>query len=447
MRHDGAVSDADRPTAAARRATPRPEERVRRLLHPHRRTVVRVLVATVVVIAVLATVGGAIRSLRADGRAPIDPADVDRLQADLIADLGSGAVRGSPPTGRPVREHRRRHDEDRPGLCVRVALGGRHAVDAGLLGLPLLEPVLGRTLRNGPARRGRRRPAVGADALDGRVFTGSSSGLVYAFATDCATPSCEPEWAGEAGEGVVSQPAVNDDFVYVTSDRLYAFPSGCGTDDRICSPAWSADIPGRPSAGRARPRRRRGRGHVVGSGRQRLRVPGGLLGAVPAAVDRRAHRVSPAVPPCGRHRLRDRRGQLLAFPASCEATCSAPVDGTFTATTTVGAGSASSAPSAVGRPRRIVGGQGGTLWVFPATCEEPTCDPCDRSTSRRPRCCVPSSRDGVVYVATIDGTLYAVIRRLQPGAGARAIDRGRVAVGRDRRRRLAGHRRGPRATR
>ena len=43
------------------------------------------------------------------------------------------------------------------------------------------------------------------------------------------------------------RPGVNDDFVYVTSDRLYAFPAACGSADRTCLPAWTAPLPDAPT--------------------------------------------------------------------------------------------------------------------------------------------------------------------------------------------------------
>jgi outer membrane protein assembly factor BamB len=377
-------------------------------------------VAIVIAIAVLASVGGAIRSLRADGRPAIQPDDVDELQADWVARPGSGAVTGLATEGDALYA-----STDEGLLKLDLACSDAAASSASPSGtatasdstaVPTISPSPG----SASAPRGSDAPCAALwralipggplsapVVFDGRVFAGSSSGLVYAFPTDCADTLCEPEWVGVAGDGVVSRPAVNDDFVYVTSDRLYAFPSGCGTDDRICSPVWSADIPGRPSSGSPAV----GGGLVVVSST----AAGGSVYAFPAVCSARCEPVWAATTSGepGGVSLSDGTayvaagGRLLAFPMSCQATCDPAWTGSFTSTASLGPGAADP-PSPQG-DRVYVGADDGTLWVFPATCDEHACDPVrsfDVATSRLWR---PMVQGGVVYTTAADGSLHAVI--------------------------------------
>lgn len=360
--------------------------------------------ASVVTIAVLATVGGVIRSLRADGRPPIRPDDVDELQADWVADLGSDAITGLATDGAGVFA----------------------STDAGLARLdPQCANPAGTSPTSSPSAT-TASPASAGDfcaptwegivhgaplsapvVFDDRVFAGSSSGLVYAFPTDCPAPQCEPEWVGEAGDVPVSQPAVNDDFVYVTSDRLYAFPSGCGTDDRVCTPVWTADIPGTPSGGPP----------VIGGGLVVVTssAAGGSVYAFPAVCSVRCEPVWAATTsgePGGAALLGGSAyvaagGRLLAFDLSCQGACSPTWSGSFLTGGAVGSGAAD-APSAQG-DLVFVGADDGTLWVFPASCPESSCDPARSFDVAETTLWRPSSQGGVIYLTSADGVLHAVI--------------------------------------
>jgi outer membrane protein assembly factor BamB len=48
-------------------------------------------------------------------------------------------------------------------------------------------------------------------------------------------------WTGHVS-GTPSTPAIADGMVYVTADRLYAFPITCATSDDACPPIWTAAI-------------------------------------------------------------------------------------------------------------------------------------------------------------------------------------------------------------
>ncbi|HEY6566198.1 MAG TPA: PQQ-binding-like beta-propeller repeat protein [Actinomycetota bacterium] len=360
--------------------------------------------ASVITIAALATVGGAIRSLRADGAPPIQPDDVDELQADWVADLGSNAIVGLATDGAGVfvstDEGLARLDPQCAGPAS--ASPSSSQVETASASAPPDEPCA-------PTWQGvvHGAPLSAPVVFDDRVFAGSSSGIVYAFPTDCPTSRCEPEWVGEAGDVAVSQPAVNDDFVYVTSDRLYAFPSGCGTDDRVCAPVWSAEIPGRPSEGPP----------VIGGGLVVVTssAAGGSVYAFPAVCSVRCDPVWAATTsgePGGAALLGGSAyvaagGRLLAFDLSCQGTCSPTWSGSFVTSGAVGPGAAD-APSAQGDVV-YVGADDGTLWVFPASCPESSCDPARSFDVAETALFRPSSQGGVIYLTSADGALHAVI--------------------------------------
>ena len=400
------VSPPDPAEPDARR--PGLRNRVRRLLHPHRRTVVRVSLGTIGVIAVLALVGGAIRSLGADGGQPAPTDEIDELQAAWVADLGEGTIGGIATDGDAIIV------STEQGL-LRLDAACPVASDATT---PSVTPSSGQPGSDGsgdcvPVWRSTEpnEPLSAPVIFDERVFAGSSEGRVFAFPVECAA-RCEPEWVGQAGDGQVSQAAVNDDFVYVTTDRLYAFPSRCGTGDRICAPVWSAPIPGPPPTGPPAI----GGGLVVVTSS----AAGGSVYAFPAVCSIPcppvwAATTSGAPGPAAVHgdaAYVAAGGRLLAFPVSCRATCDPEWSGSFETTSTVGPGAV--APPFPQGDLVYVGADDGTLWVFPATCPGPSCAPVRSFLVSDAELTRPASLGGVVYVTSIDGALHAVAGSCDP---------------------------------
>ena len=355
------------------------------MLHPHRRTVVRLVLVLGAMVALLAAIGGTIRALGAREEAAVDPSAVEGLSPSWTADLQQGPV---------------------TGLAFE---SGRLYVSTGQ-GLSVFDPAcedpqgsrcrpswLG-VVPDGPLSA----PVVSAE----RVYAGSASGQVYAFPATCDAGGCSPQWVGIAGNGTVSRPGVNDDFVYVTSDRLYAFPAACGSADRPCPSTWSTSLERRatgdaPAVG--------GGVVVVSSGS----VEGGVS-AFPAVCTNRCEPLWTAEtngPATGVSIEGDTayvvaRGRLLAFPLSCRDTCRPSWTGTFAPGGGYAAGSAW--PPAVGDGQVAIAGQDGTLWLFPASCDRSTCEPL-RSVDLDPTgSSAPSIEGGIVYLMSADARLFAV---------------------------------------
>jgi outer membrane protein assembly factor BamB len=361
------------------------------MLHPHRRTVIRVAIATVVAIGVLAGIGGAIRSLRADGGPTIDPGNVDRLATDWSSDPDAGPISGLATEGGVLYVS---SEQGLVGFRVPCVVANddpcrpswRDVVPDGPLSVPVVS--------------------------GGHVYAGSASGLVYSFPADCQASGCTPEWVGVAGKGAVSQPAVNDDFVYVTSNRLYAFPSVCGTDDRPCPPAWSASIPGVPATG---PPAVGGGLVIVSSGAEN----GGVY-AFPAVCNEPCRPVwtgitqGPATAAAieGDSAYVIARGRLLAFPLSCRGPCPPSWTGTVVRGKAFDTGTVSR-PAPAG-DLIYVGAQDGTLWVFPASCPLEACDAARSYPLATVALEVPVVEDGVVYATSTDGALHAVVDVCDP---------------------------------
>jgi PQQ-like domain len=55
--------------------------------------------------------------------------------------------------------------------------------------------------------------------------------------------SLAPAWTGRVN-GSPSAPVIGDGTVFVTADKLYAFPLSCGHTDASCAPTWTGDIGG-----------------------------------------------------------------------------------------------------------------------------------------------------------------------------------------------------------
>lgn len=367
---------------------------VRHHLHPHRRTMVRIGVVSVAAIAVLAGIGGAIRANRAQDRTPIEPGNVDQLHLDWTSDVGLGAIGGL------SLEDGDLYVSTREGL-VAFALPCQPDASAPDDGC---RPQWHGIVPDGPLST----PVVHGD----HVYAGSSSGQVYAFPSACPGNGCAPDWVGVAGTGAVSEPGVNEDFVYVMSDRLYAFPSACGTQDRACPPAWSTSIPGRPADGPPAI----GGGLVLVSSSS----PGGGVFAFPAVCGGRCEPVwtgdtdgpATAVAVSGQSAYVAARGRLLAFPLSCRGICRPSWTSTFEPGGSFAPG-ARSAPTVAG-DLVYLGGDHGTLWVFPAACPHATCGPArsyDLSGTALHR---PTVDAGLAYATSMDGTVYAVVDLCDP---------------------------------
>jgi outer membrane protein assembly factor BamB len=368
--------------------------RVRHHLHPHRRTLVRIGIASVLAIALLAGIGGAIRSLGADGRTPIEPGNVDRLHLAWSSDVGLGPIDGLSVEGGDL------YVSTREGL---VAFGLPCQPDAST---PDGEcrPDWHGIVPDGPLSA----PVVRGE----QVYAGSAAGQVYAFPAACAGNGCPPEWVGVAGTGPVSEPGVNDDFVYVTSDRLYAFPSACGTQDRACPPTWSAAIPGAPANGPPAV----GGGLVVVASSS----PAGGVFAFPAVCSGRCEPVwtgdtngpATAVAVSGQSAFVAARGQLMAFPLSCRDDCSPSWTSTFSPGGSFAPGAWS--PPTVAGDLVYMGGDEGTLWVFPASCPRTTCSPARSYALSGSVLHRPTVDAGLAYSTSIDGTVYAVVDLCDP---------------------------------
>jgi outer membrane protein assembly factor BamB len=368
--------------------------RIRRDLHPHRRTLVRVWIASVAAIALLAGIGGAIRSLRADDRTPIEPGNVDQLHLAWTSDVGLGPIDGL------SLEDGDLYVSTREGL-VAFGLPCRpqpSAPDGDC------RPDWHGIVPDGPLSS----PVVHGDL----VYAGSSEGQVYAFPATCPGNGCAPDWVGVAGTGSVSEPGVNDDFVYVTSDRLYAFPSACGTQDRACPPAWSAAIPGDPADG---PPALGGGLVLVASA-----SPAGGVFAFPAVCGGRCEPVwtgdtggpATAVAASGQSAYVAARGRLLAFPLSCRGDCRPSWTSTFNAAGSFAPGASS--PPTVAGDLVYLGGDHGILWVFPASCPHATCAPARSYELSGTALRRPIVDAGLAYATSLDGTVYAVVDLCDP---------------------------------
>jgi outer membrane protein assembly factor BamB len=78
-------------------------------------------------------------------------------------------------------------------------------------------------------------PVTAPVVADGRVYVGSNDGNVYAL--DAATGAML--WVGTTGGSIIFSPAVDGGRVFVASadSNLYAFPASCSTP---CAPLWTA---------------------------------------------------------------------------------------------------------------------------------------------------------------------------------------------------------------
>ena len=108
------------------------------------------------------------------------------------------------------------------------------------------------------------------------------------------------------------------------------------------------------------------------------------------------------------------RGQVMAFPLSCSGRCAASWTGTFLPGAPFAPGSV--ATPAVDGGQVAIGDEHGRLWVFPDGCGANTCDATLAVSVDDSTLSAAVFKDGVVYVASDDGHLYAVRRDCNPSA-------------------------------
>ncbi|HVF08197.1 MAG TPA: PQQ-binding-like beta-propeller repeat protein [Actinomycetota bacterium] len=329
-----------------------------RAYRQHRRLTIRIGGALIAMAAGLVVAGGAIRLLDDASREP------PRTSPSSVATFDWSASLAAPVTGLAIEENRLYVASDAitvfPVSCV---------ADEGRCTPRWRNETAGAT---GPWSA----PLV----TDGRVFTGSADGRLLAHPDTCSAEGCAPDWIGEAGEGPVSQPVANFDFVYVTSDALYAFPVGCATEGRECPPAWSAQVPGRPSSGPVA----LGDGLVVvsSSGRRSgLSAFPAVCGAEcePAWTARFEGRATAAAVGDGLA-YTGARGRLLAFSTSCSGRCEPQWRAQFATAPTSSSAASPPPPGPAGAPvvagdRVLFADAEGRLWVFAASCDDARCDP------------------------------------------------------------------------
>jgi outer membrane protein assembly factor BamB len=372
-------------------AEPRPTDppSMSDLARAHAPRAARIAIAIAAAVALLATTGAAIRFAQHEishpPPRPVTPPDVEHPTL-----AWTGTTRYGPITGVAAF-----------GDTLYAGTGD------GLIAYPLPCPAVERECRpawhdpitDGPLSP----PASNGD----EVYAGSAEGSVYAFPAACADPYCEPLWRGEAGSGPVSAPGVNDDFVYVASTSLYAFPARCGDAGLVCPPAWVGPIPGRVSEGSPAV----GAGLVVVSWRDAKR--GGVAAFPAVCVDRcdpvwtaNTHGPATSVMLSADTAYVVAGGQLMAFPLSCRDACEPSWVGPFLMGLPYAVG-AREAPT-LDHDRVYVGGADGRLWVFPSSCDTRTCVSLASYPLGHEPLLAPIGRNGVVYVASVDGTLTAV---------------------------------------
>lgn len=374
----------------------------------HRRLTGRIAVALLATATGLVVVGGSIRLLRDAGREP------PRAPPSGVATFHWSASLAAPVTGLAIDENRLYVSSDAitvfPVSCV---------ADAGRCAPRWSNETAGAT---GPWSA----PLVS----EGRVFAGSADGGLLAYPDTCGAEGCAPDWIGEAGEGPVSQPVANFDFVYVSSDALYAFPVGCATEGLACPPAWSAQVPGRPSAGPVA----LGDGLVIVSSSGRRSG----LSAFPAACGAECEPVwtarfegratAPAVGDGLAYTVA--RGRLLAFSTSCSGRCDPQWRAHF-ATDPADPASVSlppAGPPVVAGDRVLFADAEGRLWVFAASCDDARCDPIASYQVSSSPLLAPIVDGDTALVTSVSGTADLIDLACEPPASIDACPPVRVAT-------------------
>jgi hypothetical protein len=245
---------------------------------------------------------------------------------------------------------------------------------------------------------------------------------LYAFPASCAThggppssPTCQPLWTATVGFNAQPRVAVGDGMVFVGSNagpdaqaraRLWAFPEQCGRDGAACAPSWVADfstnypIDAAPTVADGEVYVSAGFG--TGAAFYAFDVDCGIDGSTcaprwqaPLAV---ASLGSPAVA-AGVVYVTD-YGDLRAFAVDCAssgATCS-PL---WVANEGI------VGPPTVADGRVFITG-GGFVWAFPADCAQSPCQPLWRGGGASDGSSAVAVADGLVYLVSDNGTLYAL---------------------------------------
>ena len=253
-------------------------------------------------------------------------------------------------------------------------------------------------------------PAV----ANGVVYVGADDGL-YAFAVGCASggTSCTPLWTGTTGDAIISSPAVADGVVYVgsTDGKLYAFAVGCAGGGASCAPLWTGTagnhIYSSPTVA--------GGVVYVGSADGTLSAfdAAGVTGCSGSVPNRTCTPLwtgttgdtiySSATVAGGVVYVGSQDGKLYAFAVGCASgggSCS-PV---WTGTTDYIASTPAVANGVV-----YVGSADGNLYAFAVGCAAggATCTPLWTGATGDAIDSSPAVANGVVYVGSLDASLYA----------------------------------------
>jgi outer membrane protein assembly factor BamB len=383
---------------------PRPETKtgpipvVGALAREHGHRALRVAGIVLVVVALLAGVGGAIHLATRSATQEVTGDNVDRLSSAWTAQTKAGPVTGVAITAETL------FASTRDGLLA-------YALPCAITSARTCPQLWDARVPNGP---------LSAPTGSGEtVFAGSRDGHVYAFSASCETAHCQPLWNGETDAGPVSVPGVNDDFVYVSAGKLYAFPARCGTNDRSCPPAWVGPIPGRGALGAPAV----GGGLVVVASRS----PEGGITAFPAVCidpckpvwSGATNGAATAVALSADTAYVVARGTLMAFPLSCTGNCRP----TWTGTVIEGR---PTAPGAIGAPvidggRVFVGANDGTLIAFAEGCATVTCKPVRTWPLGSLPLLAPVVEGGVIYAVSTGGVISAIplgCDTASPGCGS-----------------------------
>ena len=275
-------------------------------------------------------------------------------------------------------------------------------------------------------------PGVAGDL----VYVGAGVDIMAFNRTGC-TGQCNYRWLATLNSNVESSPAIAGGVVYITSvaesSKLYAFdaaggPANCDAQFRTCSPLWTAAVEGSPTS----PAVANAVAYVGGSG---LFVfdAAGVTGCAAkqcqplwAGITGAAITSSPAVTGTTAY-VGSNDGKLYAFDATgSDAHCSGTprvCDPLWTAATN---GAVHSSP-AVSGSTVYVGSDDGKLYAFDATGSDAdcsgtprVCDPLWTATTNGAVRSSPAVANGVVYVGSDDGNVYAYDARGQVNCSAQS---------------------------
>lgn len=245
--------------------------------------------------------------------------------------------------------------------------------------------------------------------------------LLYAFDAKCAAHGghCAPLWTADVGFNSQPRLAVGAEMVFVASNpntqspqpdgRLWAFPARCGIKGATCSPAWVADFPGANPLDEA------------------PTVADGMVFVTDGFVE------SPGVASVFAFDVHCGHGGASCTPRwqapiSVSGTGSVAVSGGIAYTTDYGqvsafdihcgTGGAVCRPLWQGPVGIVAGGAavadgkvfvdaGGQVFAFPARCAQAVCAPLWHGGARSDGTSEPAVADGIVYMASDRGLLFA----------------------------------------